>query len=137
MSSTKCKSYIVKQKLEIISKVKEISNKEAARIFEKKLEEAMCSYQSIGSGKKAAYPLAEKVLSQWIVQLHQDGIAVTLSAIKLKMIELLRTRFQHEYPDALELMDSFEGHLTESVMEKYKEMNTIRRIIPSGLISLV
>ncbi|CAG8818996.1 27336_t:CDS:1, partial [Racocetra persica] len=71
--STKCKSYTVKQKLEIISKAKETSNKAAARIFginyfqvsrwrkqEKKLKEALCSYRSVSSGRKAVYPLTEK-----------------------------------------------------------------------------
>ncbi|CAG8542031.1 9882_t:CDS:1 [Racocetra fulgida] len=106
MSPTKCKSYTVKQKLKIISKAKETSNKEAVHIFgidysqvsrwqkkEKKLEEAMRSCQSVGSGRKATYSLTEEVLSQWIVQLYQDGIIVTLFAIKLKIVELLRTRF--------------------------------------------
>ncbi|CAG8646940.1 23241_t:CDS:2 [Gigaspora margarita] len=106
MSSTKCKSYTVKQKLEIISKSKETSNKATAQIYEEKLEEALCSIRSVSSGKKATYPLAKKELSQWIVQLCQNGIAVTLSSIKLKIKELLRTKFQHDYPNAL---DTFEA----------------------------
>ncbi|CAG8507175.1 10591_t:CDS:2 [Racocetra persica] len=47
--STKRKSYTVKQKLEIISKAKETSNKAVA---------------SIGSEKKTVYPLAEKMLNK-------------------------------------------------------------------------
>ncbi|CAG8742382.1 30142_t:CDS:2, partial [Gigaspora margarita] len=71
-----------------------------------KLEEVLCSNRSVSSGRKTAYSLAEKELSQWIVQLRQDKIAVILFAIKLKMKELLRTKFQHDYSNAL---DTFEA----------------------------
>ncbi|KAF0480587.1 transposase [Gigaspora margarita] len=141
MSPTKRKSYTVKQKLEIISKSKEISNKEIARIYgidhsqvsrwqkqEEKLEEAPRSIRSVGSGRKAAYPLAEKELSQWIVQLRQNGIAVTLSSIKLKMKELLRTKFQHDYPNAL---DTFEASNTDIVVNSFKKCG-----IPDGIEEL-
>ncbi|CAG8798623.1 25664_t:CDS:2, partial [Racocetra persica] len=94
--STKRKSYIVKQKLEIISKAKEMSNKAAAQIF------GIDHFQVSSSEKKAVYPLAEETLNKWIVQLQQDSLAVILSTIKLKIKELFRTRFQQDYPNALE-----------------------------------
>ncbi|CAG8731365.1 24521_t:CDS:2 [Dentiscutata erythropus] len=61
MLSTKHKSYTVKQKLEIISKSKETSNKAIAKIYG--INHSQVS-RSISSGRKAAYPLAEKALSQ-------------------------------------------------------------------------
>ncbi|KAF0547888.1 hypothetical protein F8M41_000361 [Gigaspora margarita] len=82
MLPTKCKSYTVKQKLEIISKSKEKSNNVTARIY--------------------------GIDHSQIVQLCQNGIAVTLSTKKLKMKELLRTKFQHNYPNAL---DAFEAQI--------------------------
>ncbi|CAG8689876.1 28366_t:CDS:2, partial [Racocetra persica] len=41
-----------------------------------------------------------------IIQLRQDGIAVILSAIKLKMKELLRTKFKYKYLNALETFEA-------------------------------
>ncbi|CAG8749425.1 280_t:CDS:1, partial [Racocetra persica] len=72
---------------------------------EKKLEEAMRSYRSVSSERKAIYPFAEKVLNEWVVQLRQDGLVVILSTIKLKMKELLRTRFQQDYSNTLETFE--------------------------------
>ncbi|CAG8832807.1 38912_t:CDS:2, partial [Gigaspora margarita] len=77
MSPTKRKSYTIKQKLEIILKSKETSNNITVQIYKEKLEKAPHSIRSISSGRKAIYSLAEKELSQWIIQLRQNGIVVT------------------------------------------------------------
>ncbi|CAG8792886.1 24352_t:CDS:2 [Racocetra persica] len=66
--STKRKSYMVKQKLEIISKAKEMSNKAVVQIF------------GVDHSQVSRWQKQEKkeVLNKWVVQLRQDSLAKLL-----------------------------------------------------------
>ncbi|CAG8468497.1 7173_t:CDS:1 [Racocetra persica] len=72
----------------------------------KKELEAIRSNRSVSSERKAAYPLAEEALNQWVVRLRQDSFIVLLSTIKCKMKELLKTSFQQVYSNVLETFEA-------------------------------
>ncbi|CAG8644538.1 10171_t:CDS:2 [Paraglomus occultum] len=113
MSKQTRKSYLVAIKLEAIDYAKYVGNRAAGRMFavthtqiaqwrkkEEELKKANMRSRRVGSGKEAAYPLAEDALKEWIVDLRNRGIGVTSSIIKSKMTEFLSYSFSEQYPNA-------------------------------------
>lgn len=98
------KSYSIKQKKEIVSYAKLHGRNKAARHFG--LDASMVgrwvtassswstetnqSTKSIGSGRKAFYPEAEKKLYNWIIEQRKQGLAVTYAIVRVKMVDILR-----------------------------------------------
>ncbi|CAG8754052.1 18445_t:CDS:2, partial [Racocetra fulgida] len=115
MSKEKRRSYTATFKLDVINYAKQNSNRAAAREYnidhamvkrwcekEEKFKVAKASSRRVGSGQKAAYPLAEDALKQWIDKLRNEGIAVMPSAVKFNMSNLLLNNFSQHYPDVFE-----------------------------------
>jgi len=107
------KSYPVAIKLEAIDYAKCVGNKAAGRMFavthtqiaqwrkkEEELKKANMRSKRVGSGKEAAYPLAENALKKWIIDLRNRGLGATPSIVKSKMTELLSNDFSEQYPNA-------------------------------------
>ena len=107
------KSYPVAIKLEAIDYAKCVGNKAAGRMFavthtqiaqwrkkEEELKKANMRSKRVGSGKEAAYPLAENALKKWIIDLCNRGLGITPSIVKSKMTELLSNDFSEQYLNA-------------------------------------
>jgi len=97
-------SYSVGQKEEVVSYAKNHGRNSAAAYFglDKSMvgrwvkasaswtSEVSRNSKKIGSGRKVFYPEAEKRLYNWIIEQRKQGIAVTYSIIRVKMLEILK-----------------------------------------------
>lgn len=112
MSKIRRSSYSASEKLKILKYAKNHGQREAARHFsidhsmisrwknrEDKLKSAKGESRRIGAGRKANYPEAEASLKNWLIELQNDGIAVTSKVAKFYMKEVLIGEFAQVYPD--------------------------------------
>ena len=97
-------SYSVGQKEEVVSYAKNHGRNSAAAYFglDKSMvgrwvkasaswtSEVSRNSKKIGSGRKVFYPEAEKRLYNWIIEQRKQGIAVTYSIIRVKILEILK-----------------------------------------------
>jgi len=106
-------SYSVEQKRQIVTYAKENGRNEAARQFglnssmvgrwvkasKSWVTELNQNIKRVGSGRTAFYPEAEKKLYDWIITQRKQGLGVTYTITRVKMMEILKE------PDMLSLYE--------------------------------
>jgi hypothetical protein len=102
-STSKCSSYSIEQKKQVVAYAKSNGRNEAVRHFqlngsmvgrwikasEKWTTEIRRYTMKVGSGRKAFYPEAEKKLYNWIIGQRKQGLAVTYTTAKITMFDIL------------------------------------------------
>ncbi len=103
VSTTKRTSYSVEEKLTVIKYAQENGRNAAANHFDlngsmigrwvrknNELEKENKKKKHIGSGRKALYPEAEKLLYNWIIEQRKKGLAVNYISVRLQMCKILK-----------------------------------------------
>ena len=97
-------SYSVEQKKKVVTYAKQHGRNKAARHFdlnssmigrwvkssESWMTETSQSSKRVGAGRKAFYPEAETKLYTWLTEQRKQGLAVTYTILRLKMLDILR-----------------------------------------------
>jgi len=98
-------SYSAEQKTQVVTYAKEQGNIQAAEYYNIDLsmvgrwvkassswsEEANLKKKRLGSGRKPFFPEAEKKLYRWTIEQRKQGLAVSYTILRNKMLEILNT----------------------------------------------
>jgi hypothetical protein len=99
----KRRTYTIEKKMEVVNFAKQHGRNRAANHFNLNgsmvgrwikasvnwTTEKSSKRKKIGSGRKALFPEAERVLYEWIIEQRKQGLAVTYALIQNKMKEIL------------------------------------------------
>jgi len=117
-------SYSIEQKIVVVKYAKEHGNNKAAEHFDinRSMVERWVTASStwnvginekskrVGSGRKAFFPEAEKRLYEWIIEQRKQGLVVSYTILRSKMLEILRE---------VEMLELY-GELTENFKTSHR-----------------